>query len=33
MAEAKADMNSVWQPNAVWRDFILEVLNQKGVDS
>ncbi len=32
MAEAKADMNSVWQPNAVWRDFIFEVLDQNGVD-
>lgn len=26
--EAKADMNTVWQPNAVWRDFIFEVMAQ-----
>lgn len=30
VAEAKADMNTVWQPNAVWRDFIFEVLAQNG---
>lgn len=30
VAEAKAAMNSVWQPNAVWRDFIFEVLAQNG---
>jgi len=24
--EAKADMNTVWQPNAVWRDFIFAVM-------
>ncbi len=29
--EAKADMNTVWQPNAVWRDFIFEVLAQNGL--
>ncbi len=28
VVEAKADMNTVWQPNAVWRDFIFEVLAQ-----
>ncbi|MBQ13698.1 MAG: phosphatase [Gammaproteobacteria bacterium] len=28
--DAKADMNTVWQPNAVWRDFIFEVLAQNG---
>ncbi len=27
---AKASMNSVWQPNAVWRDFIFEVLEANG---
>ena len=32
MAEAKADMNTVWQPNAVWRDFIFEVLEENEVD-
>ena len=25
ISEAKADMNTVWQPNEVWRDFIFEV--------
>ncbi len=29
--EAKADMNTVWQPNAVWRDFIFEVLAQNSL--
>lgn len=28
MAEAKADMNTVWQPNEVWRDFIFTILAQ-----
>ena len=31
IAEAKADMNSVWQPNAVWRDFIFAVLEENGI--
>jgi len=31
VAQAKADMNSVWQPNAVWRDFIFEVLAQNDI--
>lgn len=26
LAQAKEDMNTVWQPNAVWRDFIFDVL-------
>jgi protein tyrosine phosphatase (PTP) superfamily phosphohydrolase (DUF442 family) len=26
VAQAKADMNTVWQPNEVWRDFIFTVL-------
>lgn len=30
VAEAKSVMNSVWQPNAVWRDFIFEVLAANG---
>lgn len=30
VAEAKADMNTVWQPNEVWRDFIFEVMAQNG---
>lgn len=32
LAEAKADMNTVWQPNEVWRDFIFEVLAQNNID-
>jgi hypothetical protein len=32
VAEAKADMNTVWQPNEVWRDFIFEVLAQNDFD-
>jgi len=28
--EAKSVMNSVWQPNAVWRDFIFAVLAEHG---
>lgn len=31
MAEAKEDMNTVWQPNEVWRDFIFEVLAQNDI--
>ena len=30
--QAKADMNTVWQPNEVWRDFIFEVLAQNDID-
>ena len=30
--DAKADMNTVWQPNEVWRDFIFEVLAQNNID-
>jgi hypothetical protein len=25
-------MNTVWQPNEVWRDFIFEVMDQNDVD-
>lgn len=32
VAEAKADMNTVWQPNEVWRDFVFEVLAQNDID-
>lgn len=32
VAEAKADMNTVWQPNAVWRDFIFAVLEENNID-
>lgn len=31
LAVAKADMNTVWQPNEVWRDFIFTVLEQNGI--
>lgn len=30
--EAKADMNSVWQPNETWRDLIFAILSENGVD-
>jgi protein tyrosine phosphatase (PTP) superfamily phosphohydrolase (DUF442 family) len=30
VAEAKADMNSVWQPNATWRQLIFEILEENG---
>ena len=28
IAEAKEDMNTVWQPNEVWRDFIFAVMRE-----
>ena len=31
IAEAKADMNTVWQPNETWRDFIVAVLAENGM--
>ena len=31
ISEAKADMNTVWQPNEVWRDFVFEVLAQNDI--
>ncbi len=31
LAKAKADMNTVWQPNEVWRDFIFTVLEQNDI--
>lgn len=33
LAEAKRDMNSVWQPDSAWRDLILEILAENGIDS
>ena len=33
LAEAKADMNSVWVPNSAWTRFILDVLKEQNVDS
>lgn len=31
IAEAKADMNSVWTPNNTWRDLIFDVMASAGV--
>ena len=31
LAQAKADMNTVWQPNEVWRDFIFDVLAEHDI--
>jgi len=31
MAEAKADMNSVWTPNDTWRQLIFDVLEENGL--
>ena len=31
VAQAKADMNTVWQPNEVWRDFIFTVLAENAI--
>ena len=31
IAEAKADMNSVWTPNETWRDLIFDVLGANGL--
>jgi len=33
IAKAKADMNTVWQPNETWRDFIFAVLAENGMSS
>ena len=30
VAEAKADMNTVWQPNETWRQLIFEILEENG---
>ena len=32
IAEAKADMNTVWMPNETWRQFIFAVLEAHGVE-
>lgn len=32
LPEAKAAMNSIWTPNAVWTQFLLDVLETNGVD-
>jgi protein tyrosine phosphatase (PTP) superfamily phosphohydrolase (DUF442 family) len=31
IAEAKSDMNTIWHPNKVWRDFIFAVLAQNDI--
>ena len=31
VAEAKADMNSVWQPNETWRDLIFAILQENDI--
>lgn len=31
VAQAKADMNTVWEPNETWRELIFEVLEAHGV--
>ena len=31
VAEAKSDMNTIWNPDGVWRDLIFEVLEDNGV--
>lgn len=33
VAAAKADMNTVWQPNSVWRDFIFAVMEDRGMSA
>ncbi len=33
LAQAKADMNTVWQPNEVWRDFIFDVLAEHNISN
>ena len=31
LAEAKADLNAIWEPNPTWRALIFEVLESRGV--
>lgn len=33
VVEAKADMNSVWQPNDTWRDLIFSILGENGISA
>ena len=33
IAEAKQDMNGVWQPNEVWRDLILQILAENDISA
>lgn len=32
VADAKEDMNSVWQPNETWTKFLLEILEENNID-
>lgn len=32
VAQAKQDMNSVWQPNQTWRDLMFTIMAENGVD-
>ena len=31
LAEAKADMNSIWKPDGIWKDLVFEVLEDNGI--
>ena len=31
LAEAKADMNTLWKPDGVWKELIFEVLEENGI--
>ena len=31
IAEAKADMNTIWQPNKTWTNFIFEILQENEI--
>ncbi len=31
VADAKEDMNSVWQPNATWQEFVFDVLRENNI--
>jgi protein tyrosine phosphatase (PTP) superfamily phosphohydrolase (DUF442 family) len=33
LAEAKADMNTIWKPDGAWRDLIFQVLEDHGVSA
>jgi len=33
VAEAKADMNTIWKPDGAWRDLIFEVMEENGVSA
>ncbi|MDT8428814.1 MAG: protein tyrosine phosphatase family protein [Pseudomonadales bacterium] len=32
LAQAKADMNTVWEPDAVWQEFIFQILAEHAID-